>query len=278
MNFLSKAVLGPWVRFEDEATWRYCANEMLSYISLYATSGTSPITGSMSGESSIFSPVLGRALGICAAHGTLVGTQGRVFNQLIDRELEDLVAASQSAPVHDGRWERRYFEAVVMDTTARMQALTMYQIIRLFSDKARDLQKAAAHEALFASWARELQLQVQMLQQSAPSRGSAAVIGPAVDAADPKAIDAAYRAILISYAVRAVHSVLNDKTCAVWDDLFTLVMPASLSGQARLLYPEYVIQWEMKSTPTLYEDDRRLSDMVVAACKGVDVVVQQANS
>ncbi|KZL67400.1 c6 finger domain-containing protein [Colletotrichum incanum] len=245
---------------------------MLSYISLYATSGTSPIIAFTNQVSTELDPVLGRALGICAAHGTLAWTQRHIFDQLLDHELEDLAASSQSAPVYDTRWQRRQLESLLMEATARLQAFIMYQIIRLFSDRARDFQKAAAHEALFASWVRELQLQVQILQQNTSSRGNTTIIGPMPEEVNSKVIDAAHRAILISYTVRAVHSVLNFKTCAVWDDLFTITMPASLSGAPKLSYPEYVVLWERGSRPTLDDDNKRLRNLIVAACKGVSVV------
>ncbi|KZL77187.1 C6 finger domain-containing protein [Colletotrichum tofieldiae] len=272
MNLLSSTVLGPWTKFDDVETWHYCASEMLSYISLYATSGASPIIAFTNQVSTELDPVLGRALGVCAAHGTLALTQRHMFDRLLDQELEDLAVLSQFAPVYDTGWQWRRLETLLMEATARLQALIMYQIIRLFSDRARDFQKAAAHEALFASWVRELQLQVQILQQKPQSCGNTTIIGPVPEEVDSKVLDAAHRAILISYTVRAVHTVLNYRTCAVWNDLFTITMPASLSGPNRLLYPEYIDLWERGSTPTLDEDNGRLRNLIVAACRGVSVV------
>ncbi|WDK15312.1 C6 finger domain-containing protein [Colletotrichum graminicola] len=272
MNLLSSTILGPWNKFDDVATWRYCASEMLSYISLYATYGTSPIAAITSQVSTDLDPVLRRAVGVCAAHGTLTQTQKHVFDQLLGHELEQLATLSQSAPVYDARWQRLHSETILRETTARLQALIMYQIIRLFSDRAQDFRKAAAYEALLASWAREMQLQVHILQQYTQSTGNTTIVGFGFEEADPNVLDAAHRAILMSYTVRAVHSVLNYKTCAVWDDLFTITMPTSLSGPIILLYPEYINAWEIGATPTLNEDNRRLSNLIVAACKGVDAV------
>ncbi|KAK1957463.1 hypothetical protein LY78DRAFT_663586 [Colletotrichum sublineola] len=272
MNIFSNAILGPWNKFDDIATWRYCANEMLSYISLYATHGTSPIAPSTNQVSTELDPVLKRALGVCAAHETII--QKHIFDQLLDHELEQLATSSLSAPAYDARWQRQRSETILREATARLQALIMYQIIRLFSDRARDFRKAAAYEALFASWARELQLQVRVLQQQMQSTGDLTI---AEFGSEGLILDAAHRAILMSYTVRAVHSVLNYKTCAVWNDLLTITMPTSLSGQIILLYPEYVDAWEIGATPPLSEDNRRLSHLVVAACKGVDAVKQVAS-
>ncbi|KAK2031009.1 hypothetical protein LX32DRAFT_297488 [Colletotrichum zoysiae] len=273
MNLLSNSILGPWNRFDDVVTWRYCASEMLSYISLYATRGTSPIATITNQASTDLDPVLRRALGICAAHGTLTQTQKHVFDQLLDYELEQLAVLSQSAPVYDARWQRHRSETILRETTARLQALTMYQIILLYSDRVQDFQKAAAHEALFASWTRELQLQVHLLlQQRTQSAGNTTNVGFGFEGPDPKVMDAAHRAILIAYTVRAVHSILNYKRCAVWNDLLTITMPTSLSGPIILLYPEYVDAWERGTAPTLSEDNKRLSNLIVAACKGLDAV------
>ncbi|TKW57154.1 hypothetical protein CTA1_9083 [Colletotrichum tanaceti] len=52
----------------------------------------------------------------------------------------------------------------------------MYQIIRLFSDGARDLQKGPGARGALCLMTRELQLKVQILMIITP-----AVIGPAVD-------------------------------------------------------------------------------------------------
>ncbi|KAK2060138.1 hypothetical protein LY76DRAFT_426335 [Colletotrichum caudatum] len=272
MNLLSNAILGPWNRFDDVVTWRYCASEMLSYISLYATRGTSPVATITNQVSADLDPVLRRALGICAAHGTLTQTQKHVFDQLLDHELEQLAVLSQSAPVYDARWQRHRSETMLRETTARLQTLTMYQIILLYSDRVQDFRKAAAHEALFASWTRELQLQVHLLQQRTQPAGNTTNVGFGFEGPDPKVIDTAHRAILMSYTVRAVHSILNYKRCALWNDLLTITMPTSLSGPTILLYPEYIDAWERGTTPTLSEDNRRLSNLIVAACKGLDAV------
>ncbi|KAK1993575.1 hypothetical protein LX36DRAFT_661378 [Colletotrichum falcatum] len=271
-NLLTNAILGPWNKFDDTATWRYCASEMLSYISLYAAHGTSPIATFTNPGSAEPNLVLGGALGVCAAHETLARTRKHVFDQLLDHELEQLATLSQSAPAYDARWQRHRSETILGEATARLQALTMYQIIRLFSDRARDFRKAAAYEALLASWTRELQLHVHMLQQHTQPPENMTIVGFGSEGTDPEILDAAHRSILMSYTVRAVHSVLNYKTCAVWNDLFTITMPTSLSGPAMLPYPEYINAWERGEIQTISEDNRRLSNLIVAACKGVDAV------
>ncbi|TDZ27921.1 hypothetical protein C8035_v008598 [Colletotrichum spinosum] len=217
-------------------------------------------------------PVLSRALGICAAHGTLAGNQRHMFDLILDQEVEELGIVSQFAPVYVNGSPNVNLGSTMTETTARLQALTMYQIIRQFSNRARDFGKAATQEALFTSWTRELQLQLQLMRNITPLDGYAVSVGPSPTMVDEDVIDSAYRAVLMSYMVRAVHSVLNYKTCAVWDDLLTLVIPASLSGRMEILYPDYANQWVGGLVPSLGPEDRRLANLIIAACKGVALV------
>ncbi|KAF6809526.1 C6 finger domain-containing protein [Colletotrichum plurivorum] len=275
VNALAKSYLGPWSRAEEVETWKYCANEMLSYISLYARTGSTPMMPRTSPGTAELAPVLAKALGICAAHETLGGSQRVLFDQMLDREMEELVESSAAAE-YSIMDQHRSLEVTVAKSVSRLQALILYQIIRLFSDRGRDLSKAKAQEALFASWTRELQLQVQLLQQTLPACSGVSSIGPAPPSIDRDVLEAAYRTILISYEVRAVHSVLAYKSCPVWEDLFAIAVPPSLSGPKMLMYPDYVVEWDRRSAPDVAGDDKRFRDLIVAACKGVDAVRHRA--
>ncbi|KAF6790740.1 C6 finger domain-containing protein [Colletotrichum sojae] len=275
VNALGKSYLGPWSRAEEVETWKYCANEMLSYISLYARTGSSPMMPRRSPCTVELAPVLAKALGICAAHETLGGSQRVLFDQMLDREMEGLVESSAAAE-YSIMDQHRSLETTVAKSVSRLQALILYQIIRLFSDRGRDLAKAKAQEALFASWTRELQLQVQLLQQTLPACSGVSSVGPAPPSIDRDVLEAAYRTILISYEVRAVHSVLAYKNCPVWGDLFAIVVPPSLSGPKVLMYPDYVVEWDRGSAPEVTGEDGRFRDLIVAACKGVDAVRHRA--
>lgn len=268
---LSGAMLGPWSRFEEVDTWKYCANEMLSYILLYAKTGSTPM---MVATQQIFprlDPVLGKVLGVCAAHETLSESHGHLVDQLMDRELQDLVNTSTLASDYDMTGQRRDLCSIMWEKVARLQALIMYQIIQRFSNKTGDAQKAMTQEALFVSWTRELELQVQLLQQLQSSSGMYDMAS-AYYTDHTELLEATYRTIIMSYEVRAVYWVLNHKICPVWQDLFAIVVPKSLSGREKLLYPEYVVEWEKGLIPVVSKDDERLQNLIVAACKGVDAV------
>lgn len=268
---LAKSYLEPWNRAEEVETWRFCANEMLSYVSLYARAGSSPMMSQRTPATTKVAPVLAKALGICAAHETLGGTQRGLFDEMLDREMEELIESSTAAE-YSIMDQQRSLDTIVGKSVARLQALILYQIIRLFSDKTRDVAKAKAQEALLASWTRELQLQIQLLQQTSPTYDSSPSIGPVPLTVDREVLESAYRTILISYEVRAVHSVLAYRNCPVWEDLFAIVVPPSLSGSKKLMYPDYVVEWDRGLALEVTGDDRRFRDLIVAACKGVDAV------
>ncbi|KAH0422680.1 C6 finger domain-containing protein [Colletotrichum camelliae] len=268
---LSGAMLGPWSRFEEVDTWKYCANEMLSYISLYAKTGSTPMMVAEPQIPPLLDPVLGKVLGVCAAHETLSESHGHLVDQLLDRELQDLVNSSTLASDYEITGQRRDLCSIMRENVARLQALIMYQIIQRFSNKTGDAQKAMAQEALFVSWTRELELQAQLLQQL-PSSSGIFDTASASYTDHTGLLEAAYRTIIMSYEVRAVYWVLNHKICPVWQDLFAIVVPKSLSGRNKLLYPEYVVEWEKGLIPAVSKDDERLQNLIVAACKGVDAV------
>lgn len=274
VNALSLALLGPWARFEELDTWQYCANVILSYIPLYAQTGFLPMMAPAGSLGRTLDPVLRRALGICAAHETLAETQGYFFQELLESEIQELIASSASASASCGEImaNQNSVESVLREQATRLQALILYQIMLLFSDKARDFHKARAHEALFASWTRELQLQVYLLEQVSTSDVGTAHVGPTTEPARSELLDTAYRTILMSYELRAVHSVLNYKTCPVWNDIFTIAVPPSLSGAGTLLYPDYITEWEKGTTPVVGECDAQFRNLLVAACKGIGVV------
>lgn len=261
-----------WPRGHDAETWNFCAGELMSFVTSFAATASSPFILHPALHLRIKPHVqlhcsLQRALGVCAAHSTL-GDQGRlVLSQLLETEVQQLAESSKSSntlayhpPIsrtHEINSNSALF--AFREALARVQAMILYQIIGLFGDVAGRQRPSKQHEALMASWTRELLLHLQVIElqpktvppSSWTSSPSSSLDTDEIDGArdhetgqsHPDALPSlrdtmplqeeeiwsAYRTILVSYLVRSVYSALTSHTCTLLAEMGS--MPVLVSRQ-----------------------------------------------
>lgn len=213
---------GIWPRACEVETWNFCAKELLSFVTLFATTATSPFI--LQPTDNGLHATLQRALGVCAASCTLRELQ---FDQLFEAEMQHLISTSVVGDLSVVP-EDAYSQALsaFRHNLARLQAMVLYQIIGLFSTSHVQRHRAEQNEALMASWTRELLLCIQLLELKSkvkmwmfprsnlntpqPVREESPVLSSSHGMPLQKEeIESAYRAILVSYLARCIHSLLS---------------------------------------------------------------------
>ncbi|KAM0244886.1 hypothetical protein ACHAQJ_010695, partial [Trichoderma viride] len=125
------------------------------------------------------------ALGVCAAHKTLTGPSRVVLDKLIEAEIDRLICyvpqgTTQSVTDLSTSGDvKNYFIPMndlqlFREELARVQAMTLYHIMRSFGSNAAQRRQAALHEPLLAAWTTSLQERIHKLyctmDQSIPNR------------------------------------------------------------------------------------------------------------
>ena len=318
-----------WPRVRETETWMFCARELYSYIGLYAKTASTPfisISGHQQQDDGLQSP-LGAALGICAAHETLSDANRPAFSQILSAEVCRLMESADTfttlsisgnldtyGPDEKGRPLRH--PGIFREELARVQALALYQIIRVFGSDARQKRLAEQHEPILAAWTTSLQLRLQNIERgSAPSALSSPsptplLSGPSVEQEgsdgdivpwqdtnplQKEEIQCAHQAVLISYFVRAVYSVIAYRVCPLILDLEPLLvsLPSRLAQQqgfgleqgrsvrlpqqqrhqtAQMVsYRNLIDLWEQGSMSGADLDDG-CTKLLLVACKGTSIL------
>ncbi|KAL7917805.1 hypothetical protein ACQKWADRAFT_331581 [Trichoderma austrokoningii] len=250
----------------DANRWSFCAGKMMSYIATFAkTASTAFIT-----QYNLQSP-LTAALGVCAAHETLTGPNRVVLDKLIETEISNLIQrlskrTTQSAidPSASDDMENEFTLVndvhLFREELARVQAMTLYHIMRSFGSHVAQRRQAAEHEPLLAAWTTSLQERMHKLygtmdpnatnrspsnfspsprpDQSAwmPISGQYSQLDDCALNFGPlreDELESAHRTILISYFVRATYTVVTFGICPLISELESLMVsvPASVRGR-----------------------------------------------
>ncbi|KAL6885805.1 hypothetical protein GGI43DRAFT_426509 [Trichoderma evansii] len=250
----------------DANRWTFCASKMVSYIGRFArTASTDFITPYK------LQPPLAAALGVCAAHKTLTGPGRMVLDKLIEAEIDNLiwyVPQGTSPSVTDlstsGDFKNCFTLAndlqLFREELARVQAMTLYHIMRSFGSDATQRRQAAQHEPLLAAWTTSLQERTHKLHCTMDQNILNCSVSSFSDPPRPEQsarvtkngqcsqldncsldsgslredeLESAHRTILMSYFVRAVYTVVTFGICPLISDLESLAVsiPMSERGQ-----------------------------------------------
>lgn len=248
-----------WSRGQDTPRWKFCANEVLSFVHLFSRTGSAPFL--VTRESSLDSitestpvPLL-RAMGVCAAYVTANESGRLAFEQLLEMEAKAVVESSNS----------EYFEFDPSQSQldklraelVRVQVMTIYHIICLFSPSRRMRLLAESQEALVISWTRHLLLRLQALEKeselspscesssASSSAFSASPVWRSVDGADMRPVSAfdnparlykevttsAYKTILMAHLVYTIYSSLKDQICRNLPELRSIPILTATVGE-----------------------------------------------
>ncbi|KAF4455932.1 C6 finger domain-containing [Fusarium albosuccineum] len=280
-----------WPRVREVETWKFCAKELLSFVTLFATTATSSFILQPAGNRLHTS--LRRALGVCAASYTL---SEQPFDQLLEDEMQHLTEASTvgDMSVMPGDAYSQTLSAF-RQHLARLQAMALYQIIGLFSDNTRRQRRAKQHEALMASWTRELLLCIQLLElkskEETPIFRDFDLNNPESVTEGPPAfsschntplqkeeIESAYKTVLVSYFARCVNSILRDQKWGLVVELswMPVLVPPQQGTKVEthdffdeeihtMAYYDFADLWgQKKSMPGLDAHDRFIVLLLVA--------------
>ncbi|PTB34960.1 uncharacterized protein TrAFT101_006365 [Trichoderma asperellum] len=250
----------------DANRWTFCANKMISYIGTFAKTASTDFIMPYKLQAPLTA-----ALGVCAAHNTLTGSSRVVLDKLIEAEIDNLIwhvpqgitlwvtelstsdnVKNCSTPTNDLQLFR--------EQLARVQAMTLYHIMRSFGSDATQRRQAVQHEPLLAAWTTSLQEQLHKLyctmDENIPNRSVSSLSallrpeqsawvctnepciqldncsfdsGPLREAE----LESAHRTILMSYFVRATYAVVTYGICPLISELesLTVSVPASVRGQ-----------------------------------------------
>ncbi|KAH7308618.1 hypothetical protein B0I35DRAFT_98998 [Stachybotrys elegans] len=289
-----------WPRGRDIETWTFCARELLSFVRSFATTASTTFIRQNKSlvEAQPLSPALQRALGVCAAHDTLGSGNLPVFNQILDSEVHNLMHGAEFGWVSEDLLTMGPEHQLLADFRRDLewtQAMTLYQIIRLFSPDAVQRKNAENQMPLLATRTRGFLVRVQAAKYH-PLFLDDRIPGHALLRAQ---LESAYRTILVSYLTHAVYTALVYQRCNILAELETLpmvlprcsrmlqasVLEQSPSSQA----PPYALEpgdvvpvpgdkcttylqfTNDKSMPRLDAFDRFFL-LPLVACKGVDVL------
>lgn len=250
----------------DANRWTFCASKMVSYIATFAKTASNDFITPYKLQSPLTA-----ALGVCAAHETLTGPGRVVLGTLIEAEIENLIwyvpqrtilsviDLSTSSDIKNDFTPMNDLQ-LFREELARVQAMTLYHIMRSFGSHAAQRRQAAQHEPLLAAWTTSLQERMHRMyctmDQNIPSRSVSSfspLLRPEQSAWAPTngqysrldncgfetgplredELESAHRTILISYFVRATYAVVTFGICPLISELESLMVsvPASVRGR-----------------------------------------------
>lgn len=312
----------PWLRGADKETWLFCARELLSFAEMFAKDASTyyiirPQDFEHRGK--LLDTSLQRALGVCAARKSLGESHQPVFEQMLDNEASQLIDSSTS-PGSVETWPalvtfngEGFYDLLISfrRDLARLQAMVLYQTMRLFGPSNRERRLGEESEPLMASWTREILIKTQildMLYQRSPRspsfvsspvgaafNGSRASFPSSNTTADDSSsvmplhtdeIKCAYRTALTSYMIRSVYAALVYEVCHLLSEIAHLpvhICEKDLADESALdihrkhfgnegvPYGELVDAWAMNKMAPLTKYDQ-FTVLLVVACKGLDVL------
>ncbi|KAH8797748.1 putative C6 finger domain protein [Xylogone sp. PMI_703] len=254
---LQRRVLQFWARIDDIQTWSFCVQSLLLNIDAFVQSGSNTFVHPS--QDAILQPSLRTAFGVCAAYKTQTDANRTLFSQLLESEVQALIAGSLTG--------------TFAEKLAILQALILYHTVMLFSGDRHHQNLAEQQEILLAQWTAEL----EKTQSRAPCSADDS----------PALYESARRAIMISYFLRCVYHVLKYQTCSFIVNLMTLpvskhchlgwsteqaqTFPTNPGSGVVVSYHEFVQDWEDKSMSNV--DDFAL--LLLVACKGVGAISER---
>ncbi|KKK15224.1 hypothetical protein ARAM_007528, partial [Aspergillus rambellii] len=205
---LEKRVLEFWPRVDDHEAWDFCTRRFHSDIEIFVHSGTTPlihpsIYPRAENGAAILPRFLREAYGVCAAYQLRPYTQHPFYRQLLDQALNSLLAIQRGAlPPHNP----------IPELLDRTQALILYYTMTFLAGgpppPPHDTHLATQLETALARSTAELE-NTELAARTCP-----AFLPVHVGNSHSRHVcESARRLVVLSYLVRAVRSVLEDRRC-----------------------------------------------------------------
>lgn len=189
-----------------------CVQYFRSYITNIVQNGRTPFIDPRIYEENALPPCLEDVYCVCAAYLSKTTANETMIFRIMSRKFDELLS------------KRPYYS--FEDELASVQALIIYQILRLFDGDIRQRGIAEAHFQLLEAWAMSLrqrsELEIPLLIQASPYRRWLF-------------IESVRRTVLMSIFLRAIYYCIRDGFCDKVPDLAPL--PLTVRGEL----------WEAKS-------------------------------
>ncbi|PKX90090.1 Zn(II)2Cys6 transcription factor domain-containing protein [Aspergillus novofumigatus IBT 16806] len=275
---LERRVLEFWPRAQDTETWGFCVRTFIGYVDHFLDTGTMPLIGSLADRTSDLPPLLREAYGVCAAYRASKNAKKPFYHQLLNAAVNNM---SRSISAHTD----------LQRQLDRIQALVLYYIIFLaggITNKPllRQLDRMLAQgtadlERMELSSRQATRYKTQLDSHFSESHLNGWVL-----------CESARRLVMISYLVRAVHSVIQFQRCNYIKYLAGL--PVSTKSYAELCWEEFIYEREQspgQSISGVISYDEFVSDweqgglvqvdefrhLLLVACKGLGSVRERTS-
>ncbi|KAF7136961.1 hypothetical protein CNMCM5793_006665 [Aspergillus hiratsukae] len=275
---LERRVLEFWPRVHYTETWGFCIQTFLGYVDHFLDTGEMPFIAPLADRTSELPPVLREAYGVCAAYQTCKHAKEPFYHQLLKAGVNNM---SLSTSTHSD----------LQDQLDRIQALVLYYIMLLAG--------GITHKPLLGELDRILaqgtaDLERTELETRRATRDKGHLNPPFSESHLNHWLlcESARRLIMISYLVRAVHSVVRFQRCdfikylvglpvstklyteVCWEDLIYGREQSSAQSISGLLsYDEYVGHWERGGV--FHVDE--FGHLLLVACKGLGTVQERTS-
>ncbi|KAG2421455.1 hypothetical protein HFD88_005430 [Aspergillus terreus] len=262
-----RRILEFYPRVEDHATWQFCVTTLLTQIDAFLHHGTAFFMHPSADSRGDLPPPLRAAYGVCAAHKLRKESALPFAQQLLETEVDGLIARRPPAVLQDG--------------LAELCAILLYYIIAVFGGTAVTSGLAEQIETLLALRT----VHVESLEL-ATRQSTATLVEVGLVSADEArglwhACDSARKVVVVSYLAREIRHVLRWKTCYLLRQIVALPVskpyvdppdPGDSTGplistrwRDVVTYDQFVRDWEAGELRLVDE----FAYLLISACKGV---------
>ncbi|RLL95974.1 hypothetical protein CFD26_101363 [Aspergillus turcosus] len=275
---LERRVLEFWPRVHDRETWEFCIRTFLGYVDYFLDTGAMPFIGPSADRTSDLPPLLREAYGVCAAYRTCKDAKTPFYLQLLKAGVDNM-SLSTSTPTG------------LQDQLDRIQALVLYYILFL-AGGISDKPLLGELDRMLAQGTADLERMELASRQTAQDKARLDSPFSESHLNDWLLCESARRLVMISYLVRAVHSVVQFQRCdfikylvglpvstksyteLCWEEvIYEMDQSSSQSISGLVSYDEYVSDWERGGLVHVDE----FGHLLLVACKGLGLVQERTS-
>ncbi|GIJ91007.1 hypothetical protein Asppvi_009972 [Aspergillus pseudoviridinutans] len=228
---LERRVLEFWPRVHDSETWGFCLRTFLSYVDHFLDTGAMPFLGPLLDRTSDLPPLLREAYGVCAAYRACKQAKKPFYHQLLNAAVNNMSLSTPTRTDLQGQLDR-------------IQVLVLYYILFL-AGGLNDKPLLRHLHRMLAQGTADLERTELASRQATRDKAQLNSHFSESHLNDWVLCESARRLIMISYLVRAVHSVIQFQRCDYIKYLAGL--PVSTKSYAELCWEEFIYEREQSS-------------------------------
>ncbi|GIK06645.1 hypothetical protein Aspvir_002295 [Aspergillus viridinutans] len=232
---LERRVLEFWPRVHDSETWGFCMSTFLGYVDHFLDTGALSFLGPLLDHSSDLPPLLREAYGVCAAYRACKHAKKPFYHQLLNAGVNNMSLSTPTPSDLQGQLDR-------------IQALVLYYILFL-AGGINDKPLLRQLHRMLAQGTADLERMELASRQTAQYKTQSGSHHSESHLNDWLLCESARRLIMISYLVRAVHSVIQSQRCDYIKYLAGL--PVSTKSYAELCWEEFIHEREQSSAKSI---------------------------